>query len=429
MKQTTLLLLALVMFGCNSKKDTGTVTPSRGTVRDKGAPNGQSVKKTIGAEGGNLTSADSKLTVTVPPRAVSGNTEFSVQPINNTLPGGRGQAYRLLPEGIDFSKPVTLTFRYDPADLAGTSSQLLFMAYQPADGIWRYLPKTALNETDRTLEVATTHFSDWAPFAQFWLYTETRKLRVGGSTQIKLMGPFTLPNPDGEPDELEVYDLKPLEDPNKIRNWRIDGYGTLDVTPSRILATYKAPLRVPPANPQRISVEVVNFIPPKFQDRPGHTGRAVIYDNITVEDESYFTGTLGGAQFNLPAMSTYYLREDDMIIMHGNFTPSTGLTLITYLNGTSITGTYPFSINDDPGTGFAGFLEAPGVLLKHKHKLCPAGQATSSGGIQITNIEKVGDVEYITGTFSGNIYKEVGVCDEMTIITVPISGKFKLLRM
>jgi hypothetical protein len=59
------------------------------------SPLATQVTKDIGPEGGTLTSADGKLTITVPKGAVARNTRFSIQPITSENDMGVGGGYRL----------------------------------------------------------------------------------------------------------------------------------------------------------------------------------------------------------------------------------------------------------------------------------------------------------------------------------------------
>jgi hypothetical protein len=103
---------------------------THGTVRAKVTGLWAIVSKEIGEVGGSVTSADGRLTVDIPAGALTESTMISIQPISSTLPMGIGDAYRLSPEGQIFSLPATITFNYDDTALRGSSSQLLYIAYQ-----------------------------------------------------------------------------------------------------------------------------------------------------------------------------------------------------------------------------------------------------------------------------------------------------------
>lgn len=429
MKQFTsfafLLLIGVSLFSCQGKDD-DRPAPRRGIVRPKGTPDGQLVQKTIGPEGGTLADAGNKITLSVPPGTVSVPTDFSIQPVTNTLPGSPGKAYRLLPEGLDFKKQVTLTFHYDSTDMKNTSSQALFMAFQSEDGIWRFMPETELDEANRTLTVKTTHFSDWAPFAEFFLNPVNAELKPGASTSVLLVGPFYIPPVPGSKDPLEIEDIRPLENPDNIKNWKVYQHGTLSVKGDNKEAIYTAPPKVPPVNPVRISVEVHNFIPPSRQKRKGYTGKATMFCNISILADTYFIGKVDGAEFVLPPHDFGFVREDDVVILHGNFSSTSGVTLTVHPAGSNIQRKYPYSRVNGPGTGVVVLLPGPGTGFLPWYSPCEGDEVVSSGSIEISKHEITGNTEYVTGTFSATVYKSEGVCPHKKITSKTVSGQFRM---
>src|SRR5713101_839974 len=73
-----------------------------------GTPEGPNVTKVIGPAGGTLASPDGRLTLTVPPNALTETVAFSIQPIANKAEGGLGLAYRLEPNGKTFTTPLEI---------------------------------------------------------------------------------------------------------------------------------------------------------------------------------------------------------------------------------------------------------------------------------------------------------------------------------
>ncbi len=110
--------------------------------------------------GGSLTSRDKLVTLTLPPGAVSGPTEISIQEITNLAPGGVGSAYLLGPEGTTFPTPVQIAMK---ASLATTSLDGLTIAFQEkGQGYWIRLMDVARDAAAETLTASTTHFSGWS---------------------------------------------------------------------------------------------------------------------------------------------------------------------------------------------------------------------------------------------------------------------------
>jgi hypothetical protein len=101
-----------------------------------GTPVGDKVSKEIGPAGGTLISPDGRITLTVPPNAVSEATSFSMQPISNTAVNGMGLGYRLEPSGKTFNVPLQIAVRYDEKDMEGTFAEALTLAYQDEKGAW-----------------------------------------------------------------------------------------------------------------------------------------------------------------------------------------------------------------------------------------------------------------------------------------------------
>jgi hypothetical protein len=154
--------LLLVASACGkSSTSTGTGRP---TPTAPGTPIGPPATQPIGSSGGTLTSPDGQLTLTVPPGAVPGSTSLTIQPITNLAPGGVGNAYRLQPEGTNFSKPVTLTFKADQALAAGHAIEQLTVSTQEGKGYWLRVPAATVTRdaAAKTVSAATQHFSDWA---------------------------------------------------------------------------------------------------------------------------------------------------------------------------------------------------------------------------------------------------------------------------
>ena len=85
-------------------------------------------------------------------------------------------AYRLTPEGQTFAQPVSLTFKYSAAVAGASAPDLLRVATQTAQGTWS-LPATTRDAAQRTLSVATTHFSDWATVSGLLLRPEDAVVR------------------------------------------------------------------------------------------------------------------------------------------------------------------------------------------------------------------------------------------------------------
>lgn len=152
------LIVALGVFA----SCTGPVRPSTTVVTLVGEPSGTPTTVRVGQGGGTLTTPQGELTVSVPAGALSGDVELSATPITSKVPGAVGGAWRLGPEGVTFSSPVSLAFKYTSAMVAGTTVKHLQVASQNSDRTWSYATDRTVDASTKTITVQSTHFSDWS---------------------------------------------------------------------------------------------------------------------------------------------------------------------------------------------------------------------------------------------------------------------------
>ncbi len=214
----------------------------------------------LGIAGGELVSADGRLTLTFAPGTVSATTDFSVQAVTNTAPGAVGPAYRLGPEGAALGKPVTLSFAADASDPDFGS---MTIATQRVSGFWVTVEGMRRDPAAQTLTVTTNHFSDWSPIRGYpydtrdlygtygltqttdipFTATGTAKLYLwnsdaSGSTYL-LTGDVTVPGsiafgtstcvPDATTLTLPDCVAETVGSPTRFR-WGINGYWKLSCT-------------------------------------------------------------------------------------------------------------------------------------------------------------------------------------------------------
>lgn len=152
-----------------------------------GVPNGPATTKSIGPAGGSIASPDGRITVDVPPNAVPGPVNFSVQPITNLAHGGLGNAYRLEPSEQQFATPIKVSFKFDAQDLKDIIPEALAVAYQDKTGVWQAFKTINIDQAKKTLTVSTTHFTDWSVWT-VELKPKKATLRVRGTQYIELVG-------------------------------------------------------------------------------------------------------------------------------------------------------------------------------------------------------------------------------------------------
>ena len=153
-----------------------------------GKPKGSAITKTIGAEGGSISSPDGRITIEIPPQAVSSSTSFSIQPITNMVPGGLGDAYRLEPNGRTFSAPLKLAFKFKDEDIDGSALEGLRVSYQDDAGVWQSLTDAVIDRLNHTYTITTRHFTDYAIRKGIEIRPPHQILRPGQSTYLEVVG-------------------------------------------------------------------------------------------------------------------------------------------------------------------------------------------------------------------------------------------------
>ena len=151
-----------------------------------GTPVGDKVTKAIGPEGGSITSPDGRLTLTVPENALAETVAFSIQPVTNKFGGGLGLAYKLEPDGKTFDTPLDISVHYDDHDLEGTFPEALSLAYQDDKGAWHMQKAIYLDKDKKTIEVSTTHFSNWSYAPKLKVSPSEATVRVGEKVRLSL---------------------------------------------------------------------------------------------------------------------------------------------------------------------------------------------------------------------------------------------------
>lgn len=246
--------------------DTNTQTPV-------GSPAGNAVKKTINAQGGELASPDGSIQVIIPAGALSAAKEISIQPISNELPAGIGQAFRILPHGEQFSKPISIVFHYKAEDTLNTLAQFLDIAYQDEKGNWQALNNTVVDRTKHTLTATTTHFSDWAYFKSLTLTPAEKIVNTEEEVALKVTTRFPYVDPDDQPKgeaTTPVYTAPRELRPDEIKGWTYQGEGILVSRGAQ--AFYTAPNKVPAANPEAIVANI----------QMHRKGQFMLFANMTV---------------------------------------------------------------------------------------------------------------------------------------------------
>jgi hypothetical protein len=261
------------------------------TPTARGTAVGAPVSAVIGPAGGELTSAEGSLTVQVPAGAFVADQTVSIQAITNEAHGGQGRAFRILPEGIETTVPMTVHFQYTDSDLRGTVPEQLMITTQDADGVWHAYSKPTIDTAQRTLAIKIKHFSDWAMMAGAQISPYTAAIRPGEELALQViycrrkiyegpLGDDLVPIPDPvvscEADPVSSFGASA---------WSVNGvqggggqFGSVVADPDRWKG--KAQYTAPPAKPAQNKVSV--SARHRFPD--GEAGETLLVSNITIVD-------------------------------------------------------------------------------------------------------------------------------------------------
>lgn len=258
------------------KKSSDSTSPPNtpgNTITPIGTPNGANITKVIGAAGGFLISSDGKVKITIPAGALAEEKTIGIQTLNNPLPSGIGNAYRLTPHGEQFNSPVIITFNYNEQDHSNSLPEFLDVAFQDAQGTWQALTNSTLDKNGRKISVTTTHFSDWTYFKSLKLEPHQATVERGGEVDLKVTTTFPYMDPDDAPPgttTIPVYTEPRLLREHEMEGWDYAGDGILI---SRVAeAFYTAPDHEPSTNPEAVVANI----------HMARKGRFMLVSNITV---------------------------------------------------------------------------------------------------------------------------------------------------
>lgn len=282
MKQFCFVILASLAVSC--------APPLEPAPTAIGAAKGTATSGLVGASGGTVQSSDGRLTVEVPAGALAADTTISVQPLDNKAHGRVGDGYRLTPEGTTFGKPVTLTFTYSDADLAGSSVEALGVAFQTAERFWQWVDGATVDQAAKKVKVTTTHFSDWSLVQGFQLTPGSASVPTGGSVPLRTVYCYAVTDEELTPlayncaGEGELVPLVPIEN---VQEWSVNGRTNGNNSVGRISGsgnqvTYAAPSTEPDDNPVAVSAKV----------KWGSKGSVLATSNINVGDARSYVGTV-----------------------------------------------------------------------------------------------------------------------------------------
>ncbi len=352
MKNLIYLSLVFLLVGCKQKDidrempDFSRLTP---VVTARGTSQGPARTAQIGPAGGELRSEDGRLKVSIPAGALSNTVTVGVEPISNNAPLGLDMGYRLTPEGVNFAKPVKLTFSYENTMLTGSAAEFLWIVSQKADGTWEGDLRSELDAAARTVSTETSHFSDWVlgKMINLELFPSSAVVKIKNSVELMVTG--FLRDDNIKDDDLLVpltpvnhgsiseNELVPLDQVSNIllkldkfamlnfKEWRLDGAkapvsnskGKLEVYGME--ATYTAPDKKP--SPDNVAVTVTI----EARQKDGKAPTISINAPITITDREYYAKLfIEGTDLNYYSINEF----DEKDAPDGE-----GIASITYIEG------------------------------------------------------------------------------------------------
>lgn|GEM_PF-4415303 len=413
------VLLLFSYASCNRENEGPGGPGVQPEVRPRGETAGNPVTKTISSTGGELKSGDGKLLVKVPAGAVAAPTVFTIQPITNTLPGAQLNAYRLLPEGADFAKPVELVYTYKNEDVEGTVEDALFLAYQKNDGVWSFMTETNLDAVANTLTVTTNRLSDWAPFALFWLNSDPKTVKAGAEAKLSIDITDTyLLAPEHK--ERAIGKSRLFDKSQSIIDWNLTGAGNLTVSGNKSGATYKAPGTISGPGNISISVSLNKVIPQDTLPRRRLSEELDITKRIFFYQETYFTAKVGNDELNFPG-HYYFFQNGNLAIAGAQQTPggAPGISIMINMGSVMKDGVFPWYQDLDPGKAVLGYVLTQTNTYISTHN---CDWIASPGAVAVEMLEDDG-VTYAEGEFEGRVYRNRDCDDDFF---VPVIGKFRV---
>lgn len=438
-------------------KESGEEMTPQPLVTARGLPQGQVTTREIGPEGGQLQLADGSVSIRIPAGALSAPATVGIQPISNTAPLGIGRGYRLTPEGVTFAKPVTITLKYSPDSLAGTSPDFLWIASQNTDGSWVGHRKSVVDVNAKTVSTEALHFSDWVTgvFVKMSLKPAEATVKVKESIALSVSGFWGEQNADDElaaliPAPQRLHKLASKAGTFSIDGWTLNGAaapqgnaaGALNIAEGGKVATYTAPEKVPSQNPVAVAVSMTQT------QTNGHKTRWSLVSNLLIRDKYFASFTINGAETVFSGNEIFDGSSGGAA--NGNLAQAlqsgNSLTLVLKSNTKDMmvslglenpkSGSFPFyNEKNEKGVQVTSFkLSAPSHFLstysstmsqfiKGSNGNCDLG-ASSSGNVTVTEYKDEKGAT-VSGTFTGTLWN-LGNAQNCTNSSVQISGAFAL---
>lgn len=437
MKKLLILASAILAAGILSceRNSTDDPTTQKGTPTETGKPIGPVTSKSIGPEGGFISTPDDKLTLKFPAGALKETRTITIRPVTNTAWNGIGQGFEFGPDGSSFEQPVEFIYRYSNEEVAGSSLQNMALAFQNPNGIWQLAQPVKVDQDTKTITGRINHFSWWSLVTEYRLLPESDSVVLKQTKELTLeRAQFhgTFPFWKGkEPKNFEIDELLYLfeakvADRTDIKKIYLNGidftsgqvdnqtYGTIGhvygETGAKLL--YTAPGKMPKSNnPVNIVVELqhsggaqlmlVSTIDILFGDGMNVDGH--ITENVEVQ-ATYSSGMFALNMLSLDAPAG---KPVSINVMTKNFK----------------IGKFPFDVKDT----FVGAMNGPaGKSGASEYTHCNTRLA-EKGFVVFENIYKAGSETRAKGQILGNVvvlHSDDHACNHTAHETMNIVASF-----
>lgn len=419
-----LFILPIILLFSSCKKNVLESPPEfpQSIKRNIGSPlSGRSAaSKIIGPEGGTLSSDDGSLSLKIPSGALRNPVSISIQAIENTLEGSQAPSFRLLPDDITFTKPITISLSYATIDLEGTDPELFRLAYQDNGGYYYASAVSQADYSSKTVSTQTTHFSNWTIFECYRL-TGPSSVMPGGSAELKLRSYVPL-GPLGKNPDIVLGEYIETDDNDPIFSsalWKLVGEGTIN--PLEKGCNYLAPSSIPNQNPVTVSVELKGKF---FGSASSQFQRLILLKPIAIEGSENFTINLDGVSTRVT--QGVFFTTGDVLYISGKMNDKQFNLRISAKR----TGSFPFKLQSAVNAADIS-LVAQADLLDYMSSFRTACNDTepnfifSPGQVEISKYPAQ-QGEFLQGIVSGaTLYTGGNYCSSPK--TVKLNASFKIL--
>ncbi|HEX2627476.1 MAG TPA: hypothetical protein VHM26_00640, partial [Chitinophagaceae bacterium] len=177
MKNIILVVILLINASLYAQRDTLRFG------KDDGQPN----SKTIGPEGGKISSMDGGVELIFPAGALAKAMLITIQPTVNLAHNASGKSYRFEPSGIQFKKPVQLIFHYTDEENAACPADAMGFASQDDNGKWKYFDYDDVDTIAKTITGSIHHFSGYSKMKKIMLRPGKKLIGVDTKTYIEVL--------------------------------------------------------------------------------------------------------------------------------------------------------------------------------------------------------------------------------------------------